>query len=118
MSRTPSKPTTKEPYVMPRTQVQTLNRYEVLGKIPKPSFPGSYTPVYHTREAKLLIQILEANHIYVSGDFDYQNFFQKEKYFKSNDVPKTQRLYEFMLIDVESVQISHIKNNESTNIAY
>ena len=84
---------------MPMTRVQTLNRFEVLGKILKPSFPSSSTHVYHTNEAKLLIQNLEANHISASGDFDYQKKFQKEKYFKSNDVPKTHRFYEFILVD-------------------
>ena len=103
---------------MPRTQVQTLNRFEVLGKIPKPSFPSSFTPVYHTKETKLLIQSSKADHIFASGDFDYQKHFQKEKYFKSNVVPKTRRFYGFILVDTESVQISHMKNNEVTNIAY
>ena len=109
MSKTPSKPTTKESFDMPKT-----HRFEVLGKIPKPPIPSSSTPVYQTKEAKSLIQILEATHISASEDFN----FQKEKYFKSNDVLKTRRFYEFILVDTESVQISHIKNTESTNIAY
>ena len=103
---------------MLRTQFQTPNGFEVLGKIPKPSFPSSSTPVYHTKETKLLIQSLEADHIFASGDFNYQKKFQKEKYFKSNYVPKSRRFYEFILVDTESLQISHIKNNEGTNIAY
>ena len=77
MSKTPSKPTTKESHAMPRTQFQTPNRFEVLGKIPKPSFPSSSTFVYHTKEAKLLIQILEADHISALGDFDYQKNFKR-----------------------------------------
>ena len=114
MSKTFSKPTTKESYAMPKTQVQTPNLFEVLGKIPKPSIPSFSTYVYQTNEVKLLIQILEADHIFASEDFD----FQKEKYFKSNDVLKTSRFYEFILVNTEFVQISHIKNTESTDIAY
>ena len=41
----PFKPTTKESYAMTKTQVQTLNRFEVLGKMPKPFIPSSSTPV-------------------------------------------------------------------------
>ena len=70
MSKTPSKLTTKESHVMPKTQVQTPNRFEVLGKIPKPFIPSSSTHVYQTKEAKSFIQIIEADHIYASGDFD------------------------------------------------
>ena len=84
MSKTPSKPTTKESYVIPKTQVQTPNRFEVLSKIPKPYIPSSFTPISQTKEAKSLIQILEVDHVSALGDFD----FQKEKYFKSNDVLK------------------------------
>ena len=95
MRRTSSKPTTKKSYVMPRTQVQNPNRFEVLGKIPKPSFPSSSIPIYHIKEAKLLIQILEADHVFALGDFDY--------HFKSNDVPKTRIFYRFIIIDTEFV---------------
>ena len=118
MSKTPSKPTTKESHAMPRTQFQTSNRFEVLDKMPKPSFPSSSTSVYLTKEAKLQIQILEADHIFALGDFDYQKNIQKEKYFKSNDVPKTRRFYEFILVDTEPVQVSHITNNDGIDIAY
>ena len=114
MSKTPSKPTTKEPYAMAKTQVQTLNRFEVMGKMPKPFIPSSSTSISETKEANSLIPILEVDPIFASGDFD----FQKEKYFISNDVLKTCRFYEFILVDTKSVQISHIKNTESTNIAY
>ena len=39
-------------------------------------------------------------------------------FFISNDVSKTHRFYEFILVDTESVQISHIRNSEATDIAY
>ena len=73
----PIKPTTKESYVMPKAQ--TSNRFEVLGKIPKPNTPSSSNPVYLTKEPKLLIQVLEAYHQSASGSFELQNFFQKDK---------------------------------------
>ena len=45
-------------------------------------------------------------------------FFQKDKFLISNNVSKTRRFYKFILIDTESVQISHIKNSEDTDIVY
>ena len=113
------KPTTKESYTMPKIQSQTSNRFEVLGKIPKPSTPCSSYPVYHSKEARQLIQILEADNISASGSFDLKFFFSKRQvFFISNDVSKTRRFYEFILVDTESVQISHIRNSEDTDIAY
>ena len=47
-----------------------------------------------------------------------KNIFQNEKYFVSNDILKTRKFYEFILVDTESVQISHIKNPEGNDIAY
>ena len=63
---------------MPKTQVQTPNRFEVLGKILKHSIPIFSTHVYQTKEAKSLIQILEVDHIFASGDFDFQKKFKKK----------------------------------------
>ena len=103
---------------MPKAQVETPNRFEVLRKIPKPSTLSSSAPVYYTKEVKLLNQILKAYHIYAIGDFDYQKKIQKEKYFKSNDISKTRKFYEFIIVDTESIQISYTKNFECTDIAY
>ena len=74
MSKTdPIKPTTKESYAMPKTQ--TSNRFEVLGKIPKPAVPSSSNPVYISKEPELLIQVLEAGHRSALGSFELQFFF-------------------------------------------
>ena len=108
----PIKPTTKESYVMPK--FQTSNRFEVLGKIPKTNTPSSSNPVYLTKEPKLLIQVLEADHQSASGSFE----LQKDKYFISNEISKTRRFYECILVDKESIQVSHVKNPEGTDIAY
>ena len=77
------KPTTKESYAMPKIQSQTSNRFEVLGNIPKPSTSSSSNPVYQSKEARQLIQILEVDHISASRTFDLQFFFQKDKFFLS-----------------------------------
>ena len=75
----PIKPITKESYAMQKTQ--TSNRFEVLGKIPKPVVPSSSNPIYIYKEPKLLIQVLEADHRSASGSFELQIFFQKDKFF-------------------------------------
>ena len=93
----PIKPRTKESYVM--SKGQTSNRFEVLGKIPKPKVSASQTTAYITKESKLSVQILEADHKSASGSFELQKIFQKEKYFLSNDISKTRRFYEFILVD-------------------
>ena len=97
---------------------QSSNHFEVLGKIPKPKVPASQTNAYIKKKFKLLIQILEANHKSASGSFELQKKFQKEKIFLSNDISKTRRFYEFILVDTESIQVSHVKNPEGTDIAY
>ena len=112
----PIKPTTNEFYAMPKAQPS--NRFEVLGKIPKPSVPSFSNPVYKSKEPKQLIQVLEADHRSALDSFEIQNIFQKDKCFVSNDLSKTRRFYEFILIDTESIQVSHVKNPEGTDIAY
>ena len=112
----PIKPTTKESYAM--SKGQTSNRFEVLGKIPKPKVSSSQNTAYIPKESKLLIQVLEADHKSASGSFELQKIFQKEKHFISNDISKTRRFYEFILVDTESIQVLHVKNLEGIDIAY
>ena len=69
----PIKPTTKESYAMPKAQ--SLNRFEVLGKILKPTFPASSNPVYISKEPKLMLQVLEADHRSALGSFELQKIF-------------------------------------------
>ena len=114
----PTKPMTKGFYAMPKAQASTSNIFEVLGKNPKPSLPNNLPSAYQTKESKQLIQILEADHESTTGDFDLQKIFQKDKFFISNDLSKTCKFYEFILVDTKFVQISHIKNPEGTDIAY
>ena len=45
-------------------------------------------------------------------------FSKKKKYFISNEILKTRIFYEFILVDTESIQISHIRNPEGNDIAY
>ena len=111
----PIKPTTKESYAMPKAQ--TSNHFEILGKIPKPNTPSSSNPIYFTKEPKLLIQVLEADHQSASGSFELQKIFQKDKYFLTNEISKTLRFYEFILVDTKSILVSHVKNPMGIDIA-
>ena len=114
----PIKPTTKESYVMEKAQSQPSNHFEVLGKIPKSYALTSSNPIYKSKEARQLIQILEVDHKSALGSFDLQNFFQQDKFFVSNDISKTCRFYDFILVVTKSIQISQIKNPEGIDIAY
>ena len=112
----PIKPTTKESYAMPKTQ--TSNRFEVLGQLSKAKSSNPSKPVYLTKDTKIMLQVLEASHLSASCSIITEKNFQNEKYFISNEVLKTRKFHEFILVDTESVQISHIKNPEGTDIAY
>ena len=110
------KPTTKASYAMQKSQ--TSNRFEVLGKSSQPSSSNPQKIVYHTKESRLLLQILEPDHLSVSGEMTLKKIFQNEKYFISNEILKTRIFYEFILVDTESVQISHVSYPEGNGIAY
>ena len=73
---------------------------------------------YHTKESRPLLQILEPGHLSASGEISIKQAFQKEKYFISNEILKTRIFYEFILVDTESIQISHVKNPKGNDIAY
>ena len=110
------KPTTKTSYAMAKSQ--TSNRFEVLGKPSQPSSSNPQKIAYHTKESSLLLQILELDHISVSGEISIKKIFQNDKHFISNEILKTRKFYEFILLDTESVQISHGSNPEGNGIAY
>ena len=80
-NKEPMKPTSKASYAMPKTQ--TSNRFEVLGKTLHPSFQTPQKFAYQTKENRLLLQILEPDHISVSGEIQTSKIFQNEKYFIS-----------------------------------
>ena len=88
----PIKPTTKESYAMSKTQ--SPNRFEVLGKIPKPTVTTSINLAYISKEPKQLLQVLEADHRSALGSFELQKIFQNDKFFISNDISKTRRFYD------------------------
>ena len=112
----PIKPTTKASYAMAKSQ--TSNRFEVLGKTPEPSSSNPQKFAYHTKESRLLLQILEPDHLSASGEILIKKIFQNDKYFISNEILKTRIFYEFILVDTESIQISHVKNPEGNDTAY
>ena len=87
----PIKPITKESYAMPNAQTQPSNHFEVLGRIPKPSAAISSNPIYKSKEARQLIQVLEVDYRSASGSFDLQKIFQQNKFFVSNEISKTRR---------------------------
>ena len=77
----PIKPTTKASYAMAKSQ--TSNRFEVLGKPPQPSSSNPQKFVYHTKESRLLLQIIEPDHLSASGEISIKKIFQNDKYFIS-----------------------------------
>ena len=90
------------------SKAQSSNRFEVLGKIPKPIVPTPTNLTYISKEPKQLLQAL----------LSFKIFFKRTNFFISNDISKTRRFYEFILIDMESIHVSHVKNLEGTDIAY
>ena len=112
----PIKPTTKASYAMAKPQ--TSNRFGVLGKPSQPSSSNTQKFVYHTKESRLLLHILELDHLSASGEISIKKIFQNNKYFISNEILKTRIFYEFILVDTESIQISHVKNPKGNDIAY
>ena len=112
----PIKPNTKASYAMQKSQ--TSNRFEVLGNPSQPSSSNPQKFAYQTKESRLLLQILEPDHISVSGEIAIKKIFQNEKYFISNEILKTRIFYEFILVDTESIQISHVQNPKGNGIAY
>ena len=63
-------------------------------------------------ESNFLIEIVEN-----IPDKELQREYFK-KYFLQNNLDKTHRFYEFILVDSESVEISHIQNETSIEICY
>ena len=73
-NKEPMKPTSKASYAMPKTQIS--NRFEVLGKSLHPSFQTPQKFAYQTKENRLLLQILEPDHISVSGEIQTSKIFK------------------------------------------
>ena len=66
----------------------------------------------------LKVQVLEPFQISNSGKLDLSKFFVKSKYFLQNNLDKTQKFYEFIIVNIDSVEISHFQNESSTDICY
>ena len=64
------------------------------------------------------VQVLKPFQISNSGKPKLSKIFSKGKYFLQNNLDKTRRFYEFILVDTKSVEISHIQNESSTKIYY
>ena len=66
----------------------------------------------------LKVQVLEPFQILNSGKLDLSKNFAKNKYFLQNNLDKTRKFYEFILVDTNSVEIFHFQNESSTDIYY
>ena len=116
---------------MPQTQQekpksQSLNRFQVLENLPsnqpKQTFAqrisSSQNQQYVDKAHTMKVQVLEPFQISNSGKPKLSKIFFKGKYFLQNNLDKTRRFYEFILVDTESIEISHIQNESSTKIYY
>ena len=63
------------------------------------------------------VWILESHHFSKFGSLDITKIFSKGFFFQ-NDLVKTRKFYEYILIDTDSVEITHILNKDSTDICY
>ena len=107
-----------------QTQVPLSNQFQVLGNIPKPSQVAQTqtskqaSSFYIAKTHIMKIQILKSQHFNRFGLLDLSKIFSKGKYFIQNDPLKTRRFYEFILVDTDSIEVSHIQNQNTTNICY
>ena len=52
------------------------------------------------------------------GNQKFQKQFPHEKCFLQNNLEKNRKFYDFILVDTNSVEISHIQNKTSIDICY
>ena len=111
-----------------QTQIPLSTQIQVLGNILKPSQtfsqvvqaqPSKQAPSSYIAKIHLMkVRILKAHHLNKSSSLDLSKKFPKGKYFLQNDSLKTRRFYEFILVDLDFVEVSHIQNRDSTKICY
>ena len=114
-------------YAYWETQSQTpvSNLFQVLRNILKPSQTFAYaaqtskqTSCNYVIKAHLMkVWILESHHFSKFGSLDITKIFSKGFFFQ-NDLVKTRKFYEYILIDTDFVEITHILNKDSTYICY
>ena len=110
----------------PQTQIPISNQFQVLGNILKPSQTfvqvaqtSKMTSWNYIAKAHLMkICILKSHHFSKTGTIDLTKIFLKGKFFLQNDILKTRKLYEYILVDTDSVEIWYIQNKDSTKICY
>ena len=64
------------------------------------------------------VLVLEPFHLSNSGKPEISKIFSQGKYFIQDNLVKTCKFYEFILVDIDLVQISHIQNQNSIDICY
>ena len=122
--------TIKASYAMPlvnqeKPNVQTQNRFQILGTIsskPKPTFAqiasSSQTQQHVVKAHTMKVQALKPCQLLKSKAPNISKKFPNGKYFLQNNLEKTRKFYEFILVDTDSIEISHIQNKTSIDICY
>ena len=64
------------------------------------------------------VQILKPFQISKSRKLDISKKFPYGKFFLQNNLEKTHKFYEFILVDTDSMEIFHIQNKTSIDIFY
>ena len=64
------------------------------------------------------VQVFEPFHFSNSEKPKISKKFPHGKYFLENNLEKTRKFYEFILVDTNSIEISHIQNQNSIDICY
>ena len=123
--------TTKASYAMPQVQQerlksQNLDMFHVLGTLPsnqsKQTFAqkgsSSQSQQYVAKAYVMKVQVLEPFQI---SNFGKSKILKKNshgKFFLRNNLEKTRKFYEFILVDIDYIEISYIQNESFTNICY
>ena len=123
--------TTKASYAMPQVQQerlksQNLDMFHVLGTLPsnqsKQTFAqkgsSSQSQQYVAKAYVMKVQVLKHFHLSNSRKLGISKKNSHGKYFIQDNLVKTCKFYEFILVDIDLVQISHIQNQNSIDICY
>lgn len=102
------------------SNIMTQNRYTTIQPITpsdlftKPTFETQYK---EKPEAHAIIPI-ERDWFQIDRKIMYKNIFPKPFHYVPNDLRKTQKFYEFILVDTESIELSHTKNPTTGEISF
>ena len=103
-----------KPKQIPSSLPSNQSKQTFAQKIASNSQSQQYVDKAHTMK----VQVLEPFQISNSGKPDLSKIFYKGNFFLQNNLEKTHRFYEFILVDIESIEISRIQNESYTEICY